>query len=405
MIDIVAGMTGTQYLNAINNIEKVYNVEDYGAVHDGLTDDTEAIQDAINACAAAHGGTVYFPNGVYLLGGAEQTDIGGINYQSQLYIPARVWSSTDRFTIRLYGQSVPNDTMNNQFAGTQNLLTGVVWKSTITGSDMFSSVIASKGEAGAFGSINYNNTIIENITIYVNHHVSNGATLSGINMVNSSMTHIRNCHVSTQVHYQSTVVPSVHHFGVAIGKTDSNLFQYIDNVSCWNMYYGHVIGEGVVCKDLVSSGCYIGLMVLKSFHPSYVYASALHWCKYAIASQQEDFGGFTPASGQLLIHNVSIETKAGGAEWYAYEDIILDTNNYLFGEMHHHYIVSGNATPLYITKANWGLNLLVKNITKASNFYWTTATRPIAPGYGCTGWNVTTSKLECFNGSTWSDLF
>ncbi len=44
----------------------LYNVKDYGATGDGVTDDRQAIQDAINA-AEATGGTVYFPGGNYLL--------------------------------------------------------------------------------------------------------------------------------------------------------------------------------------------------------------------------------------------------------------------------------------------------------------------------------------------------
>lgn len=47
----------------------VFNVKaaPYNAVGDGATDDTASIQAAIDACAAAGGGTVYVPEGVYLL--------------------------------------------------------------------------------------------------------------------------------------------------------------------------------------------------------------------------------------------------------------------------------------------------------------------------------------------------
>jgi len=45
-----------------------YNVRDYGAAADGQTKDTAAIMRAIAACAAAGGGTVYFPAGHYLTG-------------------------------------------------------------------------------------------------------------------------------------------------------------------------------------------------------------------------------------------------------------------------------------------------------------------------------------------------
>jgi hypothetical protein len=44
-----------------------YNVKQYGAKGDGVTDDTTAIQNSINAANSAGGGTVFFPNGTYLV--------------------------------------------------------------------------------------------------------------------------------------------------------------------------------------------------------------------------------------------------------------------------------------------------------------------------------------------------
>jgi len=45
-----------------------FDVVDYGAVRNGTTLCTEAIQKAVNACAASGGGTVYIPAGQYLSG-------------------------------------------------------------------------------------------------------------------------------------------------------------------------------------------------------------------------------------------------------------------------------------------------------------------------------------------------
>jgi len=54
----------------------VVNVLDYGATGNGTTDDTAAIQAAINA--ASSGGSVYFPSGEYYC--ASQLTVGGLNF-------------------------------------------------------------------------------------------------------------------------------------------------------------------------------------------------------------------------------------------------------------------------------------------------------------------------------------
>ena len=46
----------------------VYNVRVFGAVGDGVVNDRDAIEKAIDAAEVAGGGTVYFPAGNYLSG-------------------------------------------------------------------------------------------------------------------------------------------------------------------------------------------------------------------------------------------------------------------------------------------------------------------------------------------------
>src|ERR1700691_4754985 len=45
----------------------VFNVRDYGAAGDGVTNDTAAVQRTYNAAGVAGGGEGYFPGGIYLL--------------------------------------------------------------------------------------------------------------------------------------------------------------------------------------------------------------------------------------------------------------------------------------------------------------------------------------------------
>ncbi len=60
-----AGYAGGNYQPAMPT--KQFNVMDYGAKHDGVTDCAPAIQAAIDAASAEGGGTVYLPAGKYLI--------------------------------------------------------------------------------------------------------------------------------------------------------------------------------------------------------------------------------------------------------------------------------------------------------------------------------------------------
>ena len=76
---VVQNKLGTQVYAAASNVEPGVprNVKDFGARGDGVTDDTVAIQTAINTVGAAGGGTILFPRGNYKI-----TDTLFIRYNS-----------------------------------------------------------------------------------------------------------------------------------------------------------------------------------------------------------------------------------------------------------------------------------------------------------------------------------
>lgn len=76
LVGFIQAGTGAVARTAQAKLRESVSVKDFGAVGDGVTDDTAAIQDAINSLTAS-GGTVFFPKGTY------KTD-GGITLVSNL---------------------------------------------------------------------------------------------------------------------------------------------------------------------------------------------------------------------------------------------------------------------------------------------------------------------------------
>ena len=60
------GVTSETLKERLDNQQYYANVKSYGAYGDGITDDTEAIQNALNEAASNGGGTVYVPSGKYI---------------------------------------------------------------------------------------------------------------------------------------------------------------------------------------------------------------------------------------------------------------------------------------------------------------------------------------------------
>ncbi len=72
LVSYTAAGTGAVTTTVQNKLRETISVKDFGAVGDGVTDDTTAIQTAVNAAAtfgnsSAYGATVFFPSGKYII--------------------------------------------------------------------------------------------------------------------------------------------------------------------------------------------------------------------------------------------------------------------------------------------------------------------------------------------------
>lgn len=308
--------------------QTVFNVETYGAVHDGSfasgmivgTDDTEAIQDAIDACYAAGGGIVYFPHGIYVISGALQTSVNGVNPNGQLIIPRLQYNVTgNQVTIYLLGEAMA--TQRRATASADILpLNGVILWSTVTGSGTEPSVISNSFYNNGFADTNGVYWLMENITVRTKSksdastHIA--PTMSGINAGRSGIFYGRFLTADTEsVPLEGVAPTSANQIGIITPRINNAAasVNFLEMCTAVGYYYGFDGGEHVNWNALMANVCHAGFAFRGMNHTAQVGRIYSNACKYDVI-----FLG----DARMIIDNLAVESFVDGAKWFNYTNTL-----------------------------------------------------------------------------------
>ena len=242
-----------------------FNVRDYGALGDGVTNDTVAIQAAITACAAAGGGTVYFPAGLYVISGALQ-DTGAFN--GQLLLP-NVSHSGDHIVIRFLGPLRPG--FHPVYGDTVPLASGyAVLKSTLTGASGTAAVFSGSNDTGSPSAGHGNN-----LEIYIDDLVCLGPdnpTFTFWNLAACQGGGVGALQISTPGAFSGspTQPTNTNAYGIKLpGQYFSNGTP-VGSLSVGGFYAGVLAGELDTYDNLVLGPLINGISFTTSFYPTLI---------------------------------------------------------------------------------------------------------------------------------------
>lgn len=378
-------------------LRTVYSVEDYGAVHDGVTNDTAAIQSAIQACFDGGGGTVYFPNGTYLLSSAKDSSSG-----AQLYIPLNSYSNTTLLKrVKLMGEVGPN-MYGNPFASAGSNSyprTGVILKSTLlTTAD----VIGARYETVSWGNFNFVHLEIENIMIIIGS--KSGATdvtpvCTGINANRIAFFQADNVGVMPESDQDDVVTPTSTAYGIRMPAVNNWVVCTLKQCYVYGMYVGLELGEHSRVYNCFVDVCHYGVSLLPAYHSIHVDSMCIARCRTNIrvsgtcsfrfdnVSLEDDPNkAVTTPTWNQTVYDLE---EAGSPEGTIYYNRVRAS----FGN-EYDYFVRTKQTDSSVFAIHVGQHLPV----------WDTTLRPsTVKRLGVTGYNATTATIQTWDGQTWQD--
>lgn len=317
--------------NKAHTDNRTFNVQDFGAKGDGVTDDRVSIQNAINACFVAGGGKVYFPypSVYYNLGNSlttwqqvyGQTNTSGMP-SAQLIIPLNS-DTTKLIMIEFVGQfkiNMADEAIISVGRSNKGFIkSSYVEDSTTNNTSILSSVFSSRNTWGYknYIHVHIENLIFRNETKNSSTHIEN--KMHGINMYEVTQFTFNYLKIETSSDVYSSVEPT---FSIGVIMPSVNNKAQLGEGSIYITGYKSAImlGEHTTSNRLIVVGC-VNAIELPDTAYSYHSASITHLnaecCRNVILMSD---------SNQVLnIFNYDVEHHQFENKWYNYQFDIKKT--------------------------------------------------------------------------------
>lgn len=336
------------------------SVMDFGAMGDGVTDDTDAIQSAINHVYARGGGTVYFPftpKGYRIAKPAAET-VDGKACRSQLYIPSDTARSGQWKNICLEGEMPVRQLNAYQLLDGKGRWPATEFPLPITNVTLFSDweapgnraepnarpwSLISVLDSGATLPFGLENLTVRNLEFRVVLNPDRMVpTSSAANFRNTSRLVVEHCHFGLTLNVashteQKALAANPNYCAGLIASDDQNDHQAFRSVGVQGFKYGFVFGEHTVADYLYVHNCEEGIVFQDSSHLSHLHHVVAQHNKIIVSALRQDtFGLKASMNIYFLIDSIDFEPGFAQPDAYRMEYGVYDPDDRMHARITYH---------------------------------------------------------------------